>query len=74
MSVLFALFRRSFKTVLFSRFLKVATATSSFTNEIYNGGFAPEFSISMLKEIITLVRENVYENSKQKAKLEKKYM
>ena len=49
-------------------------ATSNFMNEIYNGGFAPEFSISMLKEIITLVRENVYENSKQKAKLEKKYM
>ena len=60
---MFVIFKRSFKM-----------ATSNFMNEIYNGGFAPEFSISMLKEIITLVRENVYENSKQKAKLEKKYM
>ena len=24
--------------------------------EFYNGGFAPEFSVSMLKEAITLVR------------------
>ena len=22
-------------------------------NEVYNGGFSPEFSVSMLKEIIT---------------------
>ena len=40
---------------MFSRFLKVAIATSNFMNEVYNGGFSPVFSVSMLKEIITLV-------------------
>ena len=45
------LFRRLFRTAIFSRFSKVATATSNFMNEFYNGGFAPEFSVSMLKEI-----------------------
>ena len=49
------LFRRSFKTVIFSRFLKVAIATSNFMNKVYNGGLAPEFSISMLKETIAPV-------------------
>ena len=38
---MFVIFKRSFKM-----------AMSNFMNEIYNGGFAPEFSISMLKEII----------------------
>ena len=28
---------------------------SNFMNEFYNGGFAPEFSASMLKETIALV-------------------
>ena len=28
--------------------------TPNFINEFYNGGFAPEFSVSMLKEIIGL--------------------
>ena len=36
---------------MFSRFLKVAIATSNFMNEVYNGGFLPEFNISMLKKI-----------------------
>ena len=37
-------------------------------NEFFNGGFAPNFSFSMLKEIIAIVRdyvsetENIYEN------------
>ena len=26
-------------------------------DEVYNGGFAPEFSVSMLKETIALVRD-----------------
>ena len=39
-------FRRSFKTCIFSRFFKVAIATSNFMTEIYNGGLAPEFSVS----------------------------
>ena len=43
------LFRRSFKTVIFSRFLKVALATSNFMKEVYNSGFASEFGVSMLK-------------------------
>ena len=49
------LFRRSFKTAIFFRFLKVAIAMSNLMNEFYNGGFAPEFSVSMLKETIALV-------------------
>ena len=28
-------------------------------NEVYNGGFAPEFSVSVLKETIALVRDYV---------------
>ena len=57
------LFRRSFKTATFSRFLKVAIATSNFMNEVYNGGFAPEFSVSMLKGTIALVWDYVYETT-----------
>ena len=34
-------------------------------NNVYNGEFAPEFSASMLKEIIALVRYYVYENWKK---------
>ena len=30
-------------------------------NEVYNGGFAPEFSVSMLQKIIALVWDYVYE-------------
>ena len=51
------LFRRSSKTAMLSRFLKVAIATLNFMNEVYNGGFSPEFSVSLLKEIIALVWE-----------------
>ena len=58
------LFRRSFKTAIFTRFLKVAIATSNFMNEVYNGGFAPEFSVSMLKETIALVKDYVTETRK----------
>ena len=50
------LFRRSFKTAIFSTFLKVTIETSNFMNKVYNGGFAPEFSVSMLKETIVLVQ------------------
>ena len=58
------LFRRSFKTAIFSTFLKVAIATSNFMNEVYNGGLAPEYSVSMLEEIIALVRDYVFETRK----------
>ena len=49
------LFRRSSKTAMLSRFLKAAIATSNFINQFYNGGFSPEFIVSLLKEIIALV-------------------
>ena len=58
------LFRWSFKTAIFGRFLKVAIATSNLMSEVYNGGFAPEFSVSMLKETIALIRDYVYETRK----------
>ena len=56
-----SLFRHSFKTAIFSRFLKVAIATSNFTNEVYNGRFEPEFSVSVLKKNIALVWDFVSE-------------
>ena len=43
------LLRRSFKTAIFSTFLKVAIATSNFMIEVYNGSSAPEFSVPMSK-------------------------
>ena len=58
------LFRHSLKTAIFSRYLKVVIATSNFMNEIYNGGFAPDFSVSILKETIALVRDYVSETRK----------
>ena len=51
------LLRHSFKAAIFSRFLKVAVGMSKFINEVFNGGFAPEFRVSMLKETIALVRD-----------------
>ena len=50
-------FRRHFKTAIFRRFLTVAIATSDFMSEVYNGGFAPEFIVSILKESIALVSD-----------------
>ena len=68
------LFRRSLKTAILSTFLKVAIAKSNFMNQFYNGGFVPEFSVSMLKETVALVRDYVSETRKQKAKLAGKYI
>ena len=62
------------QTAISSRFLKVAIATSNFMNEVYNGRFAPEFSVSMLKETIALVWDYVSETREWKAKLAEKYM
>ena len=59
LSIHCVLFRRSFKTVMFSRFLK---ATLNFMKKVYNGGFAREFSVSMLT--IVLVRNYVSETRK----------
>ena len=49
------LFRGSFKSAIFSRFLKVALTTSNCMNEVYNGGIAPEPSVWILKETVALV-------------------
>ena len=43
-------------TVMFRRLLKMAIATSNFMNEVYNDEFAPVFSVLVLKEVITPVR------------------
>ena len=61
---MFVLFRRIFKTVIFNRFLKVATTTSNFINEVYNGGFVLELSASILKKKIALVQDYVFETRK----------
>ena len=53
---------------MFSRFSKVAIGTSNFLNELYNGGFAQEFSVAILKEIIVLVRDYVSETRKSEEK------
>ena len=68
------LFRRSFNTAIFSRFLKVAIAKSNFMNDIYNGGFLPEFNVSMLKGTIVLVWDYVSETRTWKGKLAEEYM
>ena len=55
------LFRRLFRTTIFSRSSKVAIATSNFMSKLYNGGLLAEFSVSVLKEIIRLVRHYLSE-------------
>ena len=42
--------------------------------EFYNGGFAPEFGVSMFKETIALVRDYASETRKQEGKLPEKYI
>ena len=59
---MFVFSRFSFK---FSIFLKVAIATQNFMNEVYQCGFAPEFSVSILKEISALGQSFVYETRKK---------
>ena len=39
------LFRHSFTTAMFNRFLKIAIATLNVMSEVYNGGFLPRFFI-----------------------------
>ena len=58
------LFKRSSKTAMLRRFLKVDIAKSNFMNEVYNGGFSPMFSVSLLKVMVALVWEYVYETRK----------
>ena len=47
---------------------------SSFINEGYDEGFALEFNVSMLLEIMAPVRSYIHGTMKYKAKLEGKYM
>ena len=61
-------------TAIFSIFSKLAKATSNFVSKFYKGRFAPEFSVSMLKEFLTLVRDYVYDTRKYEAKLAEKYI
>ena len=58
------LFRRLFKTAIFSRFSKVYTVTPIFINDFHNDRFAPEIIVSMLKETMAIVRDFVSETSK----------
>ena len=58
------LFRRLFSTAIFSRFSKVAIASSNVMKDFYNDEFAPEFSVPMLKKTIVLVRHYVFETTK----------
>ena len=69
MSVLFG---HDSKIAIFSRFLKVAIATSNFMNKVYNREYSPRFSISMLKKIISLVWDYLYETRKSKTKAAEK--
>ena len=63
------LFRRLFRTAIFIRFSKEALATSNLMKEFYNGEFAHEFSVSMLKETIALVPDYASETRKWEAEL-----
>ena len=38
---------------------KYKSNKSNFMNKVHNGGFSPEFSVSMLKEIIAMVWDYV---------------
>ena len=62
------LFRRLSRNVIFNRFSKVAIAASNFMNEFFNGRFWSEFTVSVLKEIIALVRDCVSETRKIRSK------
>ena len=68
------LFRRLFTTAIFRRFSNLAIVTPNFMKKFYNSGFEPEFSVSMLNEFLTLLRDYVYEMRKYYAKLAEKYI
>ena len=51
-----------FAPVIPQKYIKYTLLHSSkFMKKVYNGGFAPEFSVSMSKETIVLVRDYVSE-------------
>ena len=65
-----SVFSRSlFKIAIFARSLKMAIATSIFMNERYDDGFAPEFSISVLKRIMALVPSYICETKEIKSNM-----
>ena len=43
-------------------------------NEFHDGGFPPEFSVSILKETMAVGRDYVPETRKQKAKIAENYI
>ena len=47
---------------------------SNFVNKVYNSRFAPEFSVSILKEISAQIQRYVYENGKEKKTSSKIYV
>ena len=49
---------------MFRRFLKLAIVMSDFMSKVYNSGFTAKFSVSMLKEIIVVVSDYIYETWK----------
>ena len=49
------LFRRLFRTAIFSRFSQVAIATLNFMNEFYNGGFTWKRNMEGRLEVLSYV-------------------
>ena len=71
---MYVLFRRLFRTAIFSIFSKVAIATSNFMNKFYNDRFAPEVNVSMLKETVGLVQHLYLKRGNKKQNQRKIYM
>ena len=53
-------FRCSSKADIFGSFLNAAIATWNIMNEVYNGGFVPDFNASTSKETMTPVWDHVF--------------
>ena len=58
---MYILFKCSSKTAVLSRLFKASTTMSNFMNKEFNGDFSSEFSVLMLKEVIAIILEYVYE-------------
>ena len=57
------------QTAMLSRLLRVSLATSNFKIEVYNGRFAPKFSVLTLKEVSALVQNYVKKLGAKKKKI-----
>ena len=60
-------FSPHFPLPVFLEPLLILKSLADFIIEFYDGGFAPELNVLMIKEIIALIRSYVYEIRKQKA-------